>query len=106
MPQVVKNKLPRRESERRIHPLSQHHDILESVYNRIGILKITFRHHLIEDLFFFFPGKIIDEIFAVLWTVMKNINQTSALPPTYEILTELRDITSMAMEVKTAALDT
>merc|ERR1712106_289099 len=42
----------------------------------------------------FIPGKVIDEIFSVLRTIQADENP----PRAYEILQELRDISSMAME--------
>ena len=42
----------------------------------------------------FIPGKVIDEIFDVL----RKIQNDKALPRAYEVLQELRDISSMAME--------
>jgi F-box protein 28 len=46
------------------------------------------------DLCWFIPGKVIDEIFSVL----RCIQDEETPPRAYEILQELRDITSMAME--------
>ncbi|XP_014480689.1 PREDICTED: F-box only protein 28 isoform X2 [Dinoponera quadriceps] len=68
---AVKSKLPRRESERRSHPLARHCDILTAIETRISMLSMTFS---------------------------KLIRDTKTPPRAHEILQELRDISSMAME--------
>jgi len=90
----VKALLPRRESERRNHKLSRHCDILTAIETRISLLSMTFVKYIDLDICCFIPGKVIDEIFSVLQSL-----QTEEQPPrAYEILQELRDISSMAME--------
>ena len=94
MLQDVKALLPRRESERRNHKLSRHCDILTAIETRISLLSMTFVKYIDLDICCFIPGKVIDEIFSVLQSL-----QTEEQPPrAYEILQELRDISSMAME--------
>lgn len=90
----VKAMLPRRESERRNHKLSRHCDILTAIETRISLLSMTFIKYVDLDLCCFIPGKVIDEIFSVLRTIQTDENP----PRAYEILQELRDISSMAME--------
>jgi len=90
----VKAMLPRRESERRNHKLSRHCDILTAIETRISLLSMTFIKFVDLDLCCFIPGKVIDEIFSVLRTIQADENP----PRAYEILQELRDISSMAME--------
>ena len=92
--QEVKTKLPRRESERRNHKLSRHCDILTAIETRISLLSMTFLKYVDVNLCCFIPGKVIDEIFSVLRTIAKDENP----PRAFEILQELRDISSMAME--------
>nr|XP_022900138.1 F-box only protein 28 [Onthophagus taurus] len=90
----MKTMLPRRESERRSHPLARHCDILSAVETRISMLNMTFSRYIEAGLCCFYPGKVIDEIVNVLNTI------ELLLPPprTHELLQELRDISSMAME--------
>merc|ERR1719186_734085 len=90
----VKAKLPRRESERRNHKLSRHCDILTAIETRISLLSMTFLKYVDMDLCCFIPGKVIDEIFSVLRCIQEEENP----PRAYEILQELRDLSSMAME--------
>ena len=90
----MKAKLPRRESERRNHKLSRHCDILTAIETRISLLSMTFIKYVDLDLCCFIPGRVIDEIFSVLRTIQADENP----PRAYEILQELRDISSMAME--------
>ena len=55
---------------------------------------MTFLKYVDLNLGCFIPGKVIDEIISVLRTIKKDENP----PRAYEILQELRDISSMAME--------
>ncbi|XP_064484857.1 F-box only protein 28-like [Ornithodoros turicata] len=90
----VKKQLPRRESERRSHPLSRHCEILTSIETRLSLLGMTFTKYMDMSLCCFIPGKVIDEIYRVLRLLQKE----KTPPRTHEILQELRDISSMAME--------
>jgi len=90
----VRSKLPRRESERRGHKLARHCDILTAIETRISLLGMTFLKYVDMDLCCFIPGKVIDEIFSVLRCIQEDENP----PRAYEILQELRDLSSMAME--------
>jgi len=96
----VKTKLPRRESERRDHPLARHNDILNAIETRISLLSMTFMKYVDLGLCCFIPGKVIDEIFAVLRKMNSIEKFGKPENPTRhsEILQELRDISSMAME--------
>ncbi|XP_075987657.1 F-box protein pallbearer isoform X2 [Anticarsia gemmatalis] len=90
----VKAQLPRRESERRYHHLSRHCDILTSIETRISMLNMTYSKFIDNGLCCFIPGKVIDEIRRVL-----SIVETATTPPrAHEVLQELRDISSMAIE--------
>ncbi|CAG4960793.1 unnamed protein product [Parnassius apollo] len=90
----VKSQLPRRESERRYHPLARHCDILTSIETRISMLNMTYSKFIDNGICCFIPGKVIDEIRRVLILV-----ETSKTPPrAHEVLQELRDISSMAIE--------
>ncbi|GFG32382.1 hypothetical protein Cfor_04362 [Coptotermes formosanus] len=90
---AVKSQLPRRESERRSHPLARHCDILTAIETRLSILAMTFTKYIDAGLCCFIPGKVIDEIFRVLRRL-----KDSETPRAHEVLQELRDISSMAME--------
>ncbi|XP_053649894.1 uncharacterized protein pall isoform X2 [Cherax quadricarinatus] len=90
----VKSQLPRRESERRNHTLFRHCDILTAIETRLSLLNMTFIKYVDCHMCCFIPGKVIDEIYRVLRFVQSN----KTLPRAHEILTELRDISSMAME--------
>ena len=88
--------LPRRDSERRNPKLYRHCHILTVINAHILRLSRTFIKYVDLDLCCFIPGKVIDEIFSVLRTIQSDENP----PKPYEILQELRDISSMAMEVQ------
>lgn len=90
----VKNKLPRRESERRNHQLARHVDILSAIETRLSLLGMSYMKYIDSGLCCFIPGKVLDELLAIL-----NKLQSSDQPPrSHEFLQELRDISSMAME--------
>ncbi|KAL1124577.1 hypothetical protein AAG570_001201 [Ranatra chinensis] len=91
---AIKAKLPRRESERRVHPLARQCDILIAIETRLSMLAMTFTKWMDAKVCCFIPGKVIDEIMRVLRCVANNPNP----PRAHEILQELRDISSMAME--------
>ncbi|OWR48885.1 F-box only protein 28 [Danaus plexippus] len=90
----VKAQLPRRESERRYHPLARHCDILTSIETRISMLNMTYSKFIDIGICCFIPGRVIDEIKRVL-----SIVEGPQTPPrVHEVLQELRDISSMAIE--------
>ncbi|XP_074649055.1 F-box only protein 28-like [Tubulanus polymorphus] len=90
----IKALLPRRESERRNHPLSRHVDILTALETRLSLLGMTYVKYIDMGVCCFIPGKVLDEILKILDIVQTTEN----LPRAHEILQELRDISSMAME--------
>ncbi|EFX70553.1 hypothetical protein DAPPUDRAFT_61180 [Daphnia pulex] len=90
----VKAKLPRRESERRLHPLANHIDILKGIEIRLSHLSTTYYKYAVAGMFCFIPGKVLDECYRVLREVVVHKNP----PKSYELLQELRDISSMAVE--------
>lgn len=90
----IKTQLPRRESERRNHPLSKHVDILTCIETRISMLSMTYSKYIELKLCCFIPGKVIDEVLRVL----NFIEGTTKPLRTHEVLQELRDISSMAIE--------
>ncbi|KAJ8308011.1 hypothetical protein KUTeg_012885 [Tegillarca granosa] len=90
----VKSQLPRRESERRNHPLARHVDILSAIETRLSLLGMTYMRYIDMGLCCFIPGKVLDELFRILSTLQK----TKEPPRAHEFLQELRDISSMAME--------
>ncbi|KAA0192240.1 hypothetical protein HAZT_HAZT001231 [Hyalella azteca] len=90
----VKSQLPRRESKRSNHPLAHHNNILNAIETRLSLLKMTYCKYVQYNVCCFIPGKVIDELFRVL----NLVNGTQGSPIPHEILTELRDISSMAMD--------
>uniref|UniRef100_A0A6B2EAQ0 F-box domain-containing protein n=1 Tax=Phlebotomus kandelakii TaxID=1109342 RepID=A0A6B2EAQ0_9DIPT len=90
----IKSKLPRRESERRNHPLARHADILTCIETRISMLTMTYGKYIEAKLCCFIPGKVIDEVLRLL----RLVQETTLQVRSHEILQELRDISSMAIE--------
>ncbi|XP_058066553.1 uncharacterized protein LOC131216155 [Anopheles bellator] len=91
---TIKSQLPRRESERRNHPLAKHSDILTCIETRISMLSMTYSKYIDKELCCFIPGKVIDEVL----TILRLIENTTRPLRAHEILQELRDISSMAIE--------
>ncbi|XP_030386203.1 F-box only protein 28 [Scaptodrosophila lebanonensis] len=90
----IKSMLPRRESERRNHCLARHSDILTSIETRISMLTMTYSKFIDLDICCFIPGRVLDEISNIL----KLLATTSRQLRPHEVLQELRDISSMAIE--------
>lgn len=55
---AIKAKLPRRESERKNHPLSRQCDILTAVENRLSMLSMTYNKYIDAEQCCFIPGKV------------------------------------------------
>jgi len=90
----IKAQLPRRESERRNHPLAKHSDILTCIETRLSMLSMTYTKYMDLDLCCFIPGRVIDEVLSIL-----RIVETVQTPlRAHEVLQELRDISSMATD--------
>ncbi|XP_017088307.2 F-box only protein 28 [Drosophila bipectinata] len=90
----IKSMLPRRESERRNHVLARHSDILTSIETRISMLTMTYSKFIDLNICCFIPGRVLDEISSILRLLSTSTKQ---LRP-HEVLQELRDISSMAIE--------
>ncbi|XP_003744151.1 F-box only protein 28 [Galendromus occidentalis] len=90
----VKSQLPRRESERRTHRLARHGDILMAIETRLSLLSMTYGKFIEQNLCCFIPGRVIDEVRRII----KLVNTDQDPPRPHEVLQELRDISSMAME--------
>lgn len=58
----MKAKLPRRESERRNHPLARHVDILSAIETRLSLLSMTYSKYIDLGLCCFIPGKVIVQL--------------------------------------------
>ncbi|XP_053674365.1 uncharacterized protein LOC128724668 [Anopheles nili] len=91
---AIKSQLPRRESERRNHPLAKHADILTCIETRISMLSMTYSKYIEKEVCCFIPGKVIDEVMQILFLV-ENISFPLRA---HDVLQELRDISSMAIE--------
>ena len=89
----VKSKLPRRDSERRNHPLAKRFAVLN--WMKLELSTITaYKKYINMNLCCFIPGKVLDEALHVLEAVSKS----ESLPHEHELLRELRDLSQMAVE--------
>mgnify|MGYP000125550738 CR=1 FL=1 len=70
----VKNKLPRRESERRTHQLARHVDILSAIETRLSLLGMSYSKYMENGLCCFIPGKVIQSIFYIHNLSRKHVN--------------------------------
>ena len=59
----VKAQLPRRESERRNHPLAKHVNVLSSIETRLSLLSMTYMKYIDMNLCCFIPGKVRNCLF-------------------------------------------
>ena len=88
--------LPRRTSARRDHPYWQHWYILRLIGNftlngGLNTVSKTLGQYIDANLCCFIPGKIIDEIYNIF-----NILRNQEIPNRFEVLRELRDMSSLA----------
>ena len=54
----LKQSLPKRESERSKHHLSQRHSLLQAIDTRLSILTMTYKRWIDDGLVCFIPGKV------------------------------------------------
>ena len=55
---LVKTKLPRRESERRNHPLAKHVTALSAIETRLSLMNMTYMKYIDMGLCCFIPGRV------------------------------------------------
>lgn len=75
--------------------LLRHCETLSAIETRLSLLKMSIMRYADKDRCCFFPGKVLDEMEGVCRFI--RLNQGVPIRP-YDILHELRDISSMAME--------
>ncbi|XP_050431925.1 F-box only protein 28-like [Adelges cooleyi] len=92
--QIIKAKMPRRESARRQHPLACESDIVETLHMRLILLRMAFGKHIERKHLCFFAGEILDEVYKIL----HYIKVTKSLARPYKVTDELFDLSTMAME--------
>ncbi|CAH8841206.1 unnamed protein product [Trichobilharzia szidati] len=80
---------------RRILTFFRHCEVLSAVETRISLLKMSIMRYANKDRCCFFPGKVLDEMENIYRSIQSNLSVE--IRP-YDILHELRDISSMAME--------
>lgn len=78
----------------RNHALAKHADILTCIETRISMLSMTYTKYIDLHLCCFIPGKIIDEVLQIL----QLVDNTNRPLRAHEVLQELRDISSMAID--------
>lgn len=79
----------------KLFPVARHSDILTCIETRLSMLNMTYQKLIHNGTICFIPGKVIDECFSIL---RMTANNEVILLRTHEILQELRDISSMAIE--------
>ncbi|CAG0914484.1 unnamed protein product [Notodromas monacha] len=89
----IRRLAPRRESLRRKHALACTLDILSALDVRMSLLSMSYMRYVGLQLCPVVPGKVLDEIFALLRRIASC--PTNVDP---DILVEIRDISSMAVE--------
>lgn len=94
----VKRMLPKRESQRRNHSLSRVNEVYSALETRYALLGMTFRKHIDDDSCCFIAGKVLDEAFSVLRILNNCVKRHEQPRETQELLKDIRDYSSMAME--------
>jgi len=70
--QVIKTKMPRRESARRQHPLACESDIVETLHMRLLLLRMAFGKHIERKHICFFAGEVIYNLNLNLLNLFKK----------------------------------
>ncbi|CAJ0597515.1 unnamed protein product [Cylicocyclus nassatus] len=95
----IKRELPRRESMRRSHRLSRLNDAYAGLDTRFSIMTMTYRKFIDMKASCFIPGKVLDEFFRIIDILKKSHDRGGTLTiDIHELLKDLRDLSSMAME--------
>ncbi|MFH4976039.1 hypothetical protein AB6A40_002748 [Gnathostoma spinigerum] len=94
----VKKLLPKRESRRRYHPLNRVSEAYSSLETRCALLGMTFGKHIVNDTCCFIAGKVLDEAYSVLHTLNNCVKHNEKPKETQELLRDIRDYSSMAIE--------
>ncbi|WKX99547.1 hypothetical protein Q1695_014433 [Nippostrongylus brasiliensis] len=95
----IKRELPRRESMRRSHRLSRLNDAYAGLDTRFSIMTMTYRKFIDMKVTCFIPGKVLDEFFRIIDILKKSHDRGGSLGiDIHELLKDLRDLSSMAME--------
>ncbi|CAB3402718.1 unnamed protein product [Caenorhabditis bovis] len=101
--QNVKKGLPKRESQRKRHRLTKINEIYTAMDTRYSLLDLTFKKYMTHTHprlnICFIPGRVIDEFNRVLDILQKCIDNGGEFTgDVTELLKEVRDLSSMAME--------
>ena len=103
----LKSQLPRRESARKGHVASDLLEVVNSVENRVSIIRLAIDRYLANGQLSFFPGKVLDEAFRIIAQIERlsaeqlsgNISQTPfTAMQKVTMLRDLRDLSTMASE--------
>lgn len=83
--------------------MSKHSDVLTCIETRLSMLSMTYQKYINNGTACFIPGKVIDECYKILRSIcaknaQNNQNGDGRNIRAHEILQELRDISSMAIE--------
>lgn len=54
----IKSMLPRRDSEKKAHPMARHSEILQVVETRLSMMNMTYFKYIDSDMLCFIPGKV------------------------------------------------
>lgn len=86
---------PTEKNKFQFFPVSKHSDVLTCIETRLSMLSMTYQKYMKNGTACFIPGKVIDECYKILRSI--SVTDTKNLRA-HEILQELRDISSMAIE--------
>ncbi|KAI1716783.1 F-box only protein 28 [Ditylenchus destructor] len=96
----LKKQLPKKESERRAHPLNRYSEVFSALETRYTLLSMTYKKFIDMNMCCFIPGRVLDIAFGIVRRINGylanegNIIQLDVI----QILRDIRDYSSMAME--------
>ncbi|KAI6230420.1 hypothetical protein M3Y99_01060900 [Aphelenchoides fujianensis] len=95
----LKKRLPRKESERKDHPMNRYSDIVSAVETRYTMLAMTFKKYLDAGVCCFIPGKVLDLCFRVVAQIRDYVRRNLFVQlNVIHVMRDIRDYSTMATE--------
>ncbi|KAI6183187.1 F-box domain-containing protein [Aphelenchoides bicaudatus] len=95
----MKRRLPKKESQRKEHPLHRYSEIINQLETRHTLLSMTYKKYIDAQISCFIPGKVLDLCFNVLNMIRNYVkNEVYMQLNAINILRDVRDYSTMASE--------
>ncbi|KAI1707041.1 F-box only protein 28 [Ditylenchus destructor] len=96
----LKKQLPKKESERRAHPLNRYSEVFSALETRYTLLSMTYKKYIDMNMCCFIPGRVLDIAFGIVRRINGYLaNEGNVIQlDVIQILRDIRDYSSMAME--------